>query len=331
MEELAEAGHTLITCGAEEAGRAVLRAVLPCEGVGWASRVGAARALAPERAEWLTEVSRWASVLAEGDVDEQAEALEIWGEMIKARVPGDVALRNVVKDFCDALAPSTDLAHVDLVGLGASALTNGRRAQARLMVKGAEQALLDAFAAPQALSPADTRPSGTRTVHHAGTRRTDTARRGLQRERAPGCDSGRAEPGHARRGRSGTGPLGEGAKHGHLVGGPGGGGGQSGVRRHRGGAGRPPRPWTPSPRRGLRPVGRAQLRLRGPGLGPSSGSSSRRCRVHGGGRAVRGASAGRGQAGGGAGCCRVGVCSRWAYSRSPAVCGRGRVGCPGPG
>ncbi|MFJ9976259.1 hypothetical protein [Streptomyces cyaneofuscatus] len=155
MEELAEAGHTLITCGAEDAGRAVLRAVIPCEAVGWASRVRAAHAIGPERVEWLTAVSRYASALAEGDVDEQAEALEIWGEMIKARVPGDVTLRNVVKDFCDALGPSTDLTHVDLVALGASALTNGRRAQARLMVKGAEQALLDAFAAPEVLSPAD--------------------------------------------------------------------------------------------------------------------------------------------------------------------------------
>lgn len=155
MEELAEAGHTLITCGAEEAGRAVLRAVIPCEAVSWVSRVRAARALDPERVEWLTEVSRYASVLAEGEFDEQAEALEIWGEMIKARVPGDVALRNIVKDFCDALDPSTDLTHVDLAALGASALTNGRRVQARLMVKGAVRALLDAFAAPEALSPAD--------------------------------------------------------------------------------------------------------------------------------------------------------------------------------
>ncbi|MEU0306878.1 hypothetical protein [Streptomyces cyaneofuscatus] len=155
LEELAKAGRTLITCGAEEAGRAVLRAVIPCEAVSWASRVRAAQALAPERVEWLTEVSRYASVLAEGGFDEQAEALEIWGEMIKARVPGDVALRDVVKDSCDALEPSTDLTHVDLVALGAGALTSGRRDQARRMVKVAEQALLDAFAAPEALSPAD--------------------------------------------------------------------------------------------------------------------------------------------------------------------------------
>ncbi|MFE8975532.1 hypothetical protein ACFYM7_19160 [Streptomyces cyaneofuscatus] len=47
MEELAKAGRTLITCGAEEAGRAVLRAVIPCEAVSWASRVRAAQALAP--------------------------------------------------------------------------------------------------------------------------------------------------------------------------------------------------------------------------------------------------------------------------------------------
>ncbi|MEV7249355.1 hypothetical protein ACPXCO_04425 [Streptomyces cyaneofuscatus] len=155
MEELAKAGRTLITCGAEEAGRAALRAVIPCEAVSWASRVRAAQALAPERVEWLTEVSRYASVLAEGGFDEQAEALEIWGEMIKARVPGDVALRDVVKDSCDALEPSTDLTHVDLVALGAGALTSGRRDQTRRMLKVAEQALLDAFAAPEALSPAD--------------------------------------------------------------------------------------------------------------------------------------------------------------------------------
>ncbi|MFE7461463.1 hypothetical protein [Streptomyces sp. NPDC057554] len=155
MEELAEAGHTLIKCGAEEAGRAVLRAVVPCEAVGWVARVRAARALDPERAEWLTKVSRYASVLAEGGFDEQAEALEIWGEIIKARVPGDVALRDVVKGFCTALTPSTDLTHVDLIALGASALAQSRRDQARLMVKGAVQALLDAFAAPEALSAAD--------------------------------------------------------------------------------------------------------------------------------------------------------------------------------
>ncbi|MDX3374969.1 ATP-binding protein [Streptomyces sp. ME02-6991-2A] len=155
MEELAEAGHTLIKFGAEEAGRAVLRAVISCEAVSWASRVRAAHALDPERVEWLTEVSRYASVRAEGDFDEQAEALEIWGEMIKARVPGDVALRDVVKDFCDARDPSTDLTHVDLVALGAGALTGGRREQARQMVKAAEKALLNAFAAPEALSPAD--------------------------------------------------------------------------------------------------------------------------------------------------------------------------------
>ncbi|AXI71631.1 ATP-binding protein [Streptomyces cavourensis] len=155
MEELAQAGRTLIKCGAEEAGRAVLRAVVPCEAVGSASRVRAAHALGPERAEWLTELSRYASALAEGDVDEQAEALEIWGEMIRARVPGHVALRNVVKDFCDALAPSMDLSHVDLVALGASALANCRRAEARLMANDTVKALRDAFAAPEALSPAD--------------------------------------------------------------------------------------------------------------------------------------------------------------------------------
>ncbi|MFE6769909.1 hypothetical protein ACFVFD_13155 [Streptomyces fimicarius] len=155
MEELAEAGHSLVECGAEEAGRAVLRAVVPCEAVGWPSRIKAAQALGPEREDWLAEVARYASVLAEGGVDEQAEALEIWGQMIVRNAPGAVALRDTVKDFCAELDPASDLAHADLVALGASALARDRRNQAREMVGGAVAALTAAFTAPEALSPAD--------------------------------------------------------------------------------------------------------------------------------------------------------------------------------
>ncbi|MFH9296050.1 ATP-binding protein [Streptomyces sp. NPDC017520] len=155
MEELAEAGHTLIECGAEEAGRAVLRAVIPCASVGWASRIKAAQALAPEQEGWLTGIARYASVLAEGGFDEEAEALEIWGQLIARHAPGTVALRDTVKNLCAELDPASDLTHADLLALGASALARDRRAQARTMVRAAVKALTSAFTDPEALSPAD--------------------------------------------------------------------------------------------------------------------------------------------------------------------------------
>ncbi|MGW7395894.1 hypothetical protein ACWGH7_05205 [Streptomyces cyaneofuscatus] len=119
--------------------------------------------------------------------------------MIKARVPGDVALRDVVKGSCDALEPSTDLTHVDLVALGAGALTSGRRDQTRRMVKVAEQALLDAFAAPEALSPADRAHLDLElsTTHWYVSYRLCTT--WTSARKAPGCGSARAAPGHARR------------------------------------------------------------------------------------------------------------------------------------
>ncbi|MBV7668763.1 hypothetical protein STHAL_04525 [Streptomyces halstedii] len=152
LEELARVGHTFLAEGQAEAGRAILRAVVPCEAVGWTGRVKAARALGPERADWLAWVARYASSLAEGGFAEQAEALEIWEQLGRH----DTAFRDVVEAFCAELSPESDLTHVDLIALGATALSWGpRREKRRTLIRRAEKALGDAFTDPGARSPAD--------------------------------------------------------------------------------------------------------------------------------------------------------------------------------
>lgn len=151
LEELARVGHTFLAKGQAEAGRAILRAVVPCEAVGWTGRVKAARALGPERADWLAGVARHASSLAEGGFAEQAEALEIWEQLGRH----DTAFRDVVEAFCAELTPASDLMHVDLVALGVTALSWHRFGMASTLIGEAEQALRRAFTDPGVLSPAD--------------------------------------------------------------------------------------------------------------------------------------------------------------------------------
>ncbi|MFJ3280064.1 hypothetical protein [Streptomyces halstedii] len=151
LEELARVGHTFLAKGQAEAGRAILRAVVPCEAVGWTGRVKAARALGPERADWLAGVARYASSLAEGGFAEQAEALEIWEQLGRH----DTAFRDVVEAFCAELSPASDLMHVDLVALGVTALSWHRFGMGSTLIGEAEQALRRAFTDPGVLSPAD--------------------------------------------------------------------------------------------------------------------------------------------------------------------------------
>lgn len=152
LEQLARVGHTFLAKGQAEAGRAILRAVVPCEAVGWTGRVKAARALGPERADWLAGVARYAASLAEGGFAEQAEALEIWEQLGRH----DTAFRDVVEAFCAELSPESDLTHVDLIALGATALSWGpRRHKRRTLISRAEKALDDAFTDPGSRSPAD--------------------------------------------------------------------------------------------------------------------------------------------------------------------------------
>lgn len=149
LEQLARVGHTFLAKGQAEAGRAILRAVVPCEAVGWAGRVKAAKALGPERADRLAEIARYAASLAEGGFAEQAEALEIWEQLGRH----DTAFRDVVEAFCAELTPASDLTHVDLVALGVTALSWHRYGMGSTLIGEAEQALRRAFTDPGVLSP----------------------------------------------------------------------------------------------------------------------------------------------------------------------------------
>ncbi|KDQ67328.1 hypothetical protein DT87_08875 [Streptomyces sp. NTK 937] len=151
LEELAGVGHTFLARGQAEAGHAILRAVVPCEAVGWTGRVKAARALGPERADRLADIARYAASLAEGGFAEQAEALEIWTQLGRY----DPAFRDVVEAFCAELSPASDLTHVDLVALGVTALSWHRYGKGSTLIGEAEQALRRAFNDPGVLSPAD--------------------------------------------------------------------------------------------------------------------------------------------------------------------------------
>ncbi|MFJ6570720.1 hypothetical protein ACIQNU_25225 [Streptomyces sp. NPDC091292] len=189
-EDLAKAGFALHDCGRREAARPVLRAVLSCEAVGWASRIEAAKLLGAETTDWLLRVAEHAEALIEGAAGEQAEALEIWGELIEEGVlsrfdprfqdllkdarpqplppppeppsrpkqkgpTGAATIRDRIEIFCADLDPSTDLTHVDLIALGVSALMPTRRGKARSLARTAREELLAALTAPETRSPAD--------------------------------------------------------------------------------------------------------------------------------------------------------------------------------
>ncbi|MFF2848441.1 hypothetical protein ACFVT5_19270 [Streptomyces sp. NPDC058001] len=184
-EELAEAVAALYNCGQHEAARTVLRTVLSCEAMSWASRIRAAKLLDTETTDWLLGVAEHAEALIEGDAWERAEALEIWGELIRERVlarsdtrfqdlvkdarpeplpasksnkkcpTGPAAIRERIEIFCAELNPASDLTHIDLLALGASALKSDRPDKARTLAQLARKALLAALTAPEALAPAN--------------------------------------------------------------------------------------------------------------------------------------------------------------------------------
>ncbi|MFB7913499.1 hypothetical protein [Streptomyces sp. NPDC056061] len=184
LDQLKGAGLALCGCGLTAPGRKILRAVLSCGNAGWTSRLKAAVALGGESTDRFITVAEHAEGLHLGIPEQQAEALEIWGELIKASgkdepafrdlvlgfrhapmcVPrlakkaslrGNVAFRQRVEDFCADLDPKSNLVHVDLLALAATVLGSGRRESARNLLQQAQEALLEALAAPEALSPAD--------------------------------------------------------------------------------------------------------------------------------------------------------------------------------
>ncbi|MFJ8841778.1 hypothetical protein ACIRFF_02610 [Streptomyces cyaneofuscatus] len=186
LGELTDAGICLHTCSQKESGRAVLRSVLTCEAASWADRVRAAGVLDGEgHGRNLVAVAEHAEALSMGEPAEQAEALEIWEELAgrvsygdadvrslvlevgdtndKRSVPyGDAAIRHRIDSFCGTLSPLSDVRHIDLLALGASALARDwrheqrgrhRKGKARQLARDAKDALLHVVRNPETLSP----------------------------------------------------------------------------------------------------------------------------------------------------------------------------------
>ncbi|WP_329221322.1 hypothetical protein [Streptomyces microflavus] len=178
LGELTESGIKLHACAEKEFGTALLWSVVSCEAVGWADRVRAAAAVrGRDDVGWLVGVAQHAEALSAGEPDEQAEALQIWGQL-SARTPdgdkriralvanfcdmdeksvpnGAAAIRYRIKSFCDALDPSSDVWHIDLLALGASALAPAQPIESTKLSQLAQKALLHAVTSSEALSPAN--------------------------------------------------------------------------------------------------------------------------------------------------------------------------------
>ncbi|MFF2534738.1 hypothetical protein [Streptomyces cyaneofuscatus] len=178
LGELTDASIKLHACAGKEFGTAILRSVVTCEAAGWADRVRAAREMCGmDDVGWLVSMARRAEALSKEGPDEQAEALEIWGEL-SAKVPdgdkhvrsliagfcnaketsvpnGAAAIRYRIESFCDALDPTSHVVHIDLLALGASALAPKQGSRAQSLAQSAERALLHVVENPEVLSPAD--------------------------------------------------------------------------------------------------------------------------------------------------------------------------------
>ncbi|MFD5901502.1 hypothetical protein ACFWHG_08345 [Streptomyces microflavus] len=179
LGDLTDAGIALHACARNEYGRAMLRSVLSCEAVGWPDRLRAAQSLdVGEGDHSLLAVARHAERLSREGPAEQAEALQIWAELAE-RVPssnesirafvkeardashttsvpyGSAAIRHRIDAFCDALTPLSNLAHIDLLALAASALAPRQGSRAQSMAQYAERALLHVVENPETLSPSD--------------------------------------------------------------------------------------------------------------------------------------------------------------------------------
>lgn len=155
LDGLAEAGIALYGAGLDEAAHAFLRTVVTCDALGWPSWFRAVGKPSAENADWLPHVMAYADVRSGREPDEQAEALEIWGELVALRGEHRASVCERVEQLCADLTPSEDVSHIDLLALGALALMPVYPKKARPLAERARDALRSVLESAGRRSAAD--------------------------------------------------------------------------------------------------------------------------------------------------------------------------------
>ncbi|MGW1146966.1 hypothetical protein ACWD6I_18340 [Streptomyces sp. NPDC002454] len=158
FEELANAVFALHALGRYESSAELLHHLVSCGALDWRQRIHSARLLDLRGGDRLARIAEHAADLSEGTPEERVQALGIRSEL--ARATEDPRHLRDVEACCAEQAPDGGLAQVDLLALGASALSASLSASARELALRARTALLAAFAEAGALSPADRAHSG---------------------------------------------------------------------------------------------------------------------------------------------------------------------------